>query len=121
MLTISPHVDNVTRGAEHEAFCWDFADYMLMHSHAENLNGSLSGPGVVVPAVTPLYIVPSSHAEPHIPGVYASPYPVSQHAGGAAGPYYHSTEYHHYHQLAGPTNGDVGNVSWEQFMSSMGL
>ena len=127
MLTMSSDM----RGTEYELSRWNFADYMRMHSHAQNQNVAISGPGVIVPAVTPLYIVPSSHAEPqlssvspyggsHLDGVYALPYPVSPQSGADIRPH-HSAEYNHHHQLASPTIGEVGNVSWEQFMSSMGL
>lgn len=118
---------------------WDFADYMRVHSNAQNYTTPAatatpkrSPSGITVPSVPPLYIVPSSHADPHMSAVtspyggghmdsvYASPYPVSPPTGSGSGSY-HASEYHHRHQTTSPTTGELGNVSWEHFMSSMGL
>ena len=127
-----PLDSNDMRSAGHSPHQWDFTDYMRMHPSPQNLNVARPGSGAIPSAVTPLYIVPSSHAESHMSAVsspyggghmdsvYASPYPVSPPTGSTSGSY-HSSEYHHRHQTTSPTSGDVGNVSWEQFMSSMGL
>lgn len=116
------------RVAGHSSPPWDFTDYMRMHSDAQHSNTSRSGSGIALPTVTPLYIVPSSQMSAvnspyggnRMDSVYASPYPVSPPTGSTSGSY-PSLEYHHRHQTTSPTSGDVGHVSWEHFMSSMGL